>query len=123
MTKRDQLIKSPHCSSALIVLAEQMMVKHDRQLRNYSKVDRPNIGARIGKSLDAFLGLVHSAMKKFKKETTLRDADAELAKLHSLIYVAFEQKAISAGQTAEWMELLDTAGKMLGGWIKQSKEN
>lgn len=123
MSKRSDLIKSRHSSSALIVLAEEMMVRHDRQLRNYSKVDRPNIGARIGKSLDSLLGLIHLAMKKYKKEATLRDTDAELSKLHSLIYVAYEQKALSSGQAVEWMELLDTAGKMLGGWIKQSKDN
>lgn len=91
---------------------------HLREVANYNKVYKPTVGVDIRMSILELRDCVNRAVKLYKKETALRDADIAMENLRDGIWAAYELKCISAGQLGIWTERLDKAGKMLGGWIK-----
>lgn len=110
--------KLTYVSTPLKVCISEMYKAHLREVAHYNKIYKPTIGVDIRESILQLRECVNKALKMQKKDTALRDADIALENLRDGLWVAYELKCISEGQLGLWIERLDTAGKMLGGWIK-----
>lgn len=68
--------------------------------------------------------LIVTANKKYYKKTTLQDADVELAVLRGFIRLAAnkELRYLPMNKYENWAKKLDEIGRMLGGWIKATKQ-
>lgn len=109
--------------SPLRALIQDIYKAHLREVVHYNKVYKPTIGADIRQDILALRAGVNRALRtpdkrRDQKISALRSADIALENLRDGLWTASELKCVSEGQLSEWCKRLDTAGKMIGGWIK-----
>lgn len=98
-------------------------------MRQFPKSEKHTLAAEIKASMYALLKLLIAASKKYYKKTTLQEIDVELQFLKTTVRLASELRN-SPGETPflslkkyeEWSRHLSEIGKILGQWIKNSKQ-
>ncbi|MPN41938.1 hypothetical protein SDC9_189493 [bioreactor metagenome] len=89
-------------------------------LRQFPKTERYVMAARIRGDMYDLLELIVAANKHYYKKTTLQEIDTKLEALRSLLRVAVREdmKYLPPDKWANWAEMLNEIGRMLGGWFK-----
>ena len=59
--------------------------------------------------------------KKYYKKTTLQELDVEVMKLRAYLRLAQELGFLPFKKYEIWSEMIVEIGKMVGGWIKSTK--
>lgn len=92
-------------------------------LKHFPRQDRYTVGQKSANlSLEILeLLLLASYKSKNEKSVYLERASAKLDVLKILLRLSFETKVINQQKYLSFENLLIEIGKMLGGWIKQTK--
>lgn len=103
---------------------EDMILYGNQALMNFPRAERYAMAADIKRSMYTLYRLIITANKKYYKKTTLQDADVELAVLRGFIRLAAnrETRYLPMNKYENWAKMLDEIGRMLGGWIKATKQ-
>lgn len=86
----------------------------------FSKGLRPTLGNRL---IERALDVLETVVKlQYTRERRLlfREANLALERLRILLRLCFERRLLSTGQYEEFASEVDTASRMLGGWIRQA---
>jgi hypothetical protein len=108
---------------------EDMICYANQCLLQFPKVERYAFVTEIKKSMYGMHKLIIAANKKYYKKTTFQEIDVELEILRAFIKLAADRD-ISGNNTAYlplrkyeiWSGMLNEIGRMLGAWIKASKQ-
>lgn len=74
-------------------------------------------------SLDVIEGILQAAsMSRSEKVPILNNLSTKLNLLRVFIRLSYDIKSIDAKKYATLQEIIDEVGRMLGGWIRSSKE-
>lgn len=93
-------------------------------LKQFPKSEKYALASDVKKSMYNLLRLIVETNKKYYKKTTLQQIDVELDILRTFIRLAADRnlKYLPLNKYENWAKLLNEIGKMLGGWIKSTKE-
>jgi four helix bundle protein len=91
-------------------------------LRQFPKSEKFALAAEIKGVMARLLRLIVRANKRYHKKTTLQDVDIELATLRTYVRLAKDLKFLPFRKYENWAKMLDEIGRMLGGWIKSTKQ-
>lgn len=116
--------KEEYTPMAIQQKVEDMIFYGNQALLNFPKAERYAMAADIKRSMYALYRLIIAANKKYYKKTTLQDADIELAVLRGFIRLAAnrELRYLPMHKYEIWAKMLDEIGRMLGGWMKATKQ-
>lgn len=94
-------------------------------LQHFPRTIRYTIGEKIDLLLLKIMGYAYNAshLKKQEKLPILQKISLYLDNIKFLVYVTWELKAVDDKKYARISEHLFEIGNMLGGWIKQQKQN
>ena len=92
-----------------------------RALKLYPKYERFLLCAEIRNSMMTIERLIVTAWLRYHKQTTFRDLDVEKEVLKRWVIKSLRLGYITAGKSIEWIEIIDTLGRQIGGWIKHEK--
>jgi four helix bundle protein len=100
-----------------------MVLYGNQCLQQFPRSERYALATDIKKSMYTLLRLIITANKRYYKKTTLQDIDIELDALRTFIRLAADQnfKYLPLRKYENWSKMLNEIGKMLGGWIKSTK--
>lgn len=103
----------------------KLYTSYQKRVRYFPKYYRFTLGARIDDSLLEMLEHLILAQKKTKKSKVLllEKADVKLQVLKLLIRASHELEALPHGGYISLQKQVIEIGKMLGGWIKYTKEH
>lgn len=91
-------------------------------LRQFPKSEKYALASEMKAVMARLLRLIIQANKRYFKKTTLQDIDIELATLRAYTRLAKDLGFLSIKKYENWSKLLSEIGKMLGGWIKSTKQ-
>ena len=93
-------------------------------LRQFPKSEKHTLAAEIKQSMYRLLKLIITANKRYYKKTTLQDIDVELEFLRHMIRLSADTELhfLPFKKYENWLKMLNEIGRMLGGWIKSSKQ-
>lgn len=91
-------------------------------LRQFPKSEKYALANDIKQCMHKFLGLIITADKKYYKKTTLQELDVELAKLKVFIRLSKDLSFLPLRKYEIWSSYLVEIGKMIGGWLKSTKQ-
>lgn len=91
---------------------------------NVKKQDRHTLWQRCGNiTLDVLENLLWaSQLSKLEKLPVLEKTSVKLNFLRVFLRLCKEVKVIDANKYIKWQETIDEIGRMLGGWIRSTKE-
>lgn len=92
-------------------------------LEQFPKSQKFSLAQDIKKCLDMVMRLVVTANKKYTKKNTLQELDVEIATLKVYIRMAHDLGYLPPKKYEHWGKLIVEVGRMVGGWIKATKEN
>lgn len=92
-------------------------------IEQFPKSQKFSLAQDMKKCLDSIMRLVIMANKKYTKKTTLQELDVENEALKIYIRMAFELGYLPPKKYEIWSKLAVEVGKMIGGWIKATREN
>lgn len=105
-----------------------MIVYGNAALIQFPKTEKFILASDIRKSMYDLLKLAITVQKKYYKKTTLQELDVELDILRNLIRVAADKRlyqdkkpCLPFKKYEYWAKMVDEIGKMLGGYIKNTK--
>jgi len=103
---------------------EDMIYYGNQALLQFPKAERYALAADIKNSMYTFYRLIITANKKYYKKTTLQDADVELEVLRGFLRLAVNKnlRYLPINKYENWSIMISEIGKMLGGWIKSTKQ-
>jgi hypothetical protein len=103
---------------------EDMIYYGNQALIQFPKTERFVLAAEIRQRMYNIYSLIITANKKYFKKTTLQDIDVELEVLRGLLRLAANKnlRYLPMNRYENWSKLLNEIGKMLGGWIKATKQ-
>ena len=87
-------------------------------LRQFPKFERHVLAAEMRASMWGLLRLIVLCNKRYHKNTTLQDRDAELDLLRCQVRLAKGLGYLDFQKYEHWAKLNDEIGRMLGGWLK-----
>ena len=101
-----------------------MILYGNQCLHQFPKYEKYVLAADIRRSMYTLLQLIIRANKKYYKKTTLQEIDIELETLRTLIRLASDNslRYLPLKKYEHWSKQLNEIGKMLGGWIKATKQ-
>ncbi|WJQ12742.1 diversity-generating retroelement protein Avd [Geobacillus stearothermophilus] len=91
-------------------------------LRQYPKSEKHTLAAETKRSMYELLKLIIRANKRYYKKTTLQDIDIELDNLRYLVRLGNGLGFLPFKKYENWSRLLDELGRMIGGWMKSTKQ-
>jgi hypothetical protein len=91
------------------------------QTERFPKSQRFLLAKRIEDAALAFHERILRAGRPDGSSRDLIEADVELAKLRVYLRLAGDLRLISVGQYEHGARMVDEIGRLLGGWLKQSK--
>jgi four helix bundle protein len=93
-------------------------------LKQFPKSEKYALASDIKRAMYSLLKLIIETNKKYYKKTTLQQIDVELDTLRTFIRLAADPslKYLPLNKYENWAKLLNEIGRMLGGWIKSTKE-
>ncbi|MEK7103982.1 MAG: diversity-generating retroelement protein Avd [Patescibacteria group bacterium] len=94
-----------------------------QHLKLFPKAEKYSLGQKIENLTLEILELTFKVTYSIKTEKTqlLKDADAKIHLLKTLIRLAYEIRALDNKKYLALQEQLQEIGKMIGGWIKYSQ--
>lgn len=92
-------------------------------IEQFPKSQKFSLAQDMKKCLDSIMRLVIMANKKYTKKTTLQELDVENEALKTYIRMAHELGYLPPKKYEVWTEKAVEVGKMIGGWIKATREN
>lgn len=107
----------------LLDTLDRLDVYSHKALMQFPKYERFLLCAEIRSSLSAIERLVITAWLRFHKQSTFRDLDIEKEVLKRWVVKSRRLGYITPGRSAEWIDIIDTLGRQIGGWIKHTKSN
>jgi hypothetical protein len=95
----------------------------DRTLK-FPKAVRFTFSSRIDNlTLDILEGIVAARYAKAgQKDAVLREVDSKMTRLRVLLRLSHQRSFLSHSGYERLMELIDEAGRMLGGWRRQQEQ-
>ncbi len=99
-----------------------MMLYGYQALAQFPKSEKFALAVDIKRCLDQILEREIEAQKKYFKKTTLQDLDVELAKLKAYLRLAHDLRFLPLKKYELWSAKVVEIGKMIGGWIKSTKQ-
>ena len=91
-------------------------------LRQFPKSEKFALAGELKVVMAKLLRLIIQANKRYYKKTTLQDIDVELATLKTYARLSKDLEFLPFKKYENWSKMLDEIGKMLGGWIKSTKQ-
>ena len=92
-------------------------------IEQFPKSQKFSLAQDMKKCLDSIMRYVIAANKKYTKKTTLQELDIENEALKIYIRMAFELGYLPPKKYEIWSGMAVEVGKMIGGWIKATREN
>ncbi len=90
-------------------------------LAQYPKAERHTLVADIKLTMGNMVRLITRANKEQRKTEHLRQLDAELELLRTLVRLSMDLQYLPMRKYEQWSRYLTEIGKMLGGWIKSTR--
>lgn len=91
-------------------------------LPSFPKTQRYTLGQRLENTVIDILELLFAIPNSPTKSTILEQMSIKLDLLKVLLRLAKDTQSISANKYVELQTMLQEIGKMLGGWIRASKQ-
>jgi hypothetical protein len=91
-------------------------------LPSFPKTQRYTLGQRLGNTVVDILELLFTIPNSSTKSTILEQMSIKLDLLKVLLRLAKDTQSISPNKYLELQTMLQEIGKMLGGWIRASKQ-
>lgn len=107
----------------LLDTLDRLDVYSHKALLQFPKYERFLLCAEIRSSLSTIERLVVTAWLRFHKQSTFRDLDIEKEVLKRWVVKSRRLGYITPGRSTEWIDIIDTLGRQIGGWIKHTKSN
>lgn len=101
---------------------EDLEVCSHKAMQQFPKRERFLLCAQIRDSLLRITRLSVVAWKRYHKKTTLQDLDVEIEVLRKWISKSHRLGYIDANRYGRWLELVNTIGRMIGGWLKANAQ-
>lgn len=105
----------------LLDTLDRLDVHSHKALLQYPKYERFLLCAEIRTSLSKIERLIVTAWLRFHKQTTFRELDIEKEVLKRWVAKSRRLGYITPGLSKDWIEMIDTLGRQIGGWIKHTK--
>lgn len=115
---KQRVFHNPAGELPLRKCVQDMYKLHLRERVHFPKDYKPTVAEDIHRDIAELGHQVNKAARQAQKKAALRDADIKLEDLRDHVFTAHELKCLSEGQLGNWIELMDAAGKMIGGWLK-----
>ena len=91
-------------------------------IQQYPKSEKYLLGADTKQAGLTFYRLIVTAVKKYYKKTTLRDADVELFVLKNFIRMGHSRRYMNTRRYERLSRAIEEVGRMLGGWIQSMEK-
>ena len=91
-------------------------------IQQYPKSEKYLLGADTKQAGLTFYRLIVTAVKKYYKKTTLRDADVELLELKNFIRMGHSRRYMNTRRYERLSRAIEEVGRMLGGWIQSMEK-
>ncbi len=90
-------------------------------LKQFPKHERHGLASEIRSTMWSIQRLIVTAIKRYHKKTTLSNLDIELAVLRRQVRISKDLRYIDIKRYQLWSSKIVEIGRMLGGWIKQTR--
>lgn len=91
---------------------------------SFPKSQRYTLGEKLERTtIDVLELLIMGSRQPEQREILLNRADAKLELLKLLLKIAGESRALDLKTESDLLSLLDEIGRMLGGWIRATKQS
>ena len=107
----------------LVILTkiEEMDAYSHHALIQFPKYEKFVLCADIRNTIANIVRFTIRAGKRYFKKTTLQDLDIEIEYMRAMIRKSLALKYINLHRYKVWIEHINEIGKMLGGWLKNTK--
>ncbi len=92
-------------------------------IEQFPKSQKFSLAQDMKKNMNQIMRLVITANKKYTKKTTLQELDIEVTALKTYIRIACDLNYLSIKKYEVWSKMLVEIGRMVGGWIKSTRES
>lgn len=112
---------SPSPYEQLQACLEDLEQYSHKAMMQFPKFERFLLCAQIRSSILQITRLSVVAWKRYHKKTTLQDLDVEIEVLRKWVTKSLRLGYINPDKHGNWLQIINTVGRMIGGWIKSER--